>query len=402
MSNREELILLRGRGRVSALGTNGQGDAAASPGFTMRQQGLTALPVAALPQETEKQLVALSQQHAAYRQLDRTVLLAILAARQASAQAGWANHPEAALAVSIGSSRGATSRLEHHHHEFLTTGTTAVAASPLTTLGNVASWVAFDAGSTSGAALSHSSTCSSAFQALGNAVAWLRAGMAERFLAGGAEAPLTAFTLAQMQALGIYSPFEATQFPCRPGAGKPSSFVLGEGAAVFALEMVSRAALQAERARQASFQSAFCLESVGFGFEAISSKTGLSAQGHHFQAAMRMALAQADCAPAAIDAVVLHSPGTPAGDAAERQAMRAIFGNNLPDITSNKWLLGHTLGASAALSLDYACQLLTTQSWPAPPFATDLTPAPSRPIRRVLVNAAGFGGNAASAVISMV
>lgn len=402
MSNREELILLRGRGRVSALGTNGQGHTAAPPGFTMRQQGLAALSVAALPQETEKQLVALSQQHAAYRQLDRTVLLAILAARQASAQAGWASHPEAALAVSIGSSRGATGRLEHHHHEFLTTGTTAVAASPLTTLGNVASWVAFDAGSTSGAALSHSSTCSSAFQALGNAVAWLRAGMAERFLAGGAEAPLTAFTLVQMQALGIYSPFEATQFPCRPGAGKPSSFVLGEGAAVFALEMVNRAALQAERARQASFQPAFCLESVGFGFEAISSKTGLSAQGHHFQAAMRMALAQADCAPTAIDAVVLHSPGTPAGDAAERQAMRAIFGNNLPDITSNKWLLGHTLGASAALSLDYACQLLATQSWPAPPFATDLTPAPSRPIRRVLVNAAGFGGNAASAVISVI
>ena len=402
MSNREELILLRGRGRVSALGTNDQGDAAASPGFTMRQQGPAALPVAALPQETEKQLVALSQQHAAYRQLDRTVLLAILAARQASAQAGWASHPEAALAVSIGSSRGATSRLEHHHHEFLTTGTTAVAASPLTTLGNVASWVAFDAGSTSGAALSHSSTCSSAFQALGNAVAWLRAGMAERFLAGGAEAPLTAFTLAQMQALGIYSPFEATQFPCRPGAGKPSTFVLGEGAAVFALEMISRTALQAERARQASFQPAFCFESVGFGFEAISSKTGLSTQGHHFQAAMRMALAQAGCAPAAIDAVVLHSPGTPAGDTAERQAIRSVFGNNLPDITSNKWLLGHTLGASAALSLDYACQLLATQSWPAPPFATDLTPAPSRPIRRVLVNAAGFGGNAASAVISMV
>ena len=115
-----------------------------------------------------------------------------------------------------------------------------------------------------------------------------------------------------------------------------------------------------------------------------------------------MALALAGYAPAAIDAVVLHSPGTPAGDAAERQAMRAVFGNNLPDITSNKWLLGHTLGASAALSLDYACQLLATQSWPAPPFATDLTPAPSRPIRRVLVNAAGFGGNAASAVISMV
>lgn len=402
MSNREELILLRGRGRVSALGTDNQLYTAATPGFTLRRQGPATLPVAALSNEVDDQLAALGQQHAAYRQLDRTVLLAILAARQASAQAGWTSHPEAALAVSIGSSRGATGRLERHHHEFLTTGTTAVAASPLTTLGNVASWVAYDAGSTSGAALSHSSTCSSAFQALGNAVAWLRAGMAERFLAGGAEAPLTAFTLAQMQALGIYSPWEVTQFPCRPGAGKPSTFVLGEGAAVFALEKVSRAALQAERAQQAAFQPAFRLESMGFGFEAIGSKTGLSTQGHHFQAAMQMALRQAGCVPAAVDAVVLHSPGTPAGDAAERQAMRAVFGDNLPDITSNKWLLGHTLGASAALSLDYACHILATQSWPAVPFATNLTSVPSRPIRRVLVNAAGFGGNAASALVSAV
>ena len=382
MTNRDELILLRGRGRVCALGAGDQAYAADIPGFTMRRQGSASVTVAALPSALSEQVAALSRQHPAYRQLDRTVLLAM-------------------LAVSIGSSRGAAGHLEHYHREFLTTGQVALAASPLTTLGNVASWVAFDVGSTAGAALSHSSTCSSAFQALGNAMAWLRAGLAERFLAGGAEAPLTPFTLAQMQALGIYSPFEATQFPCRPGAGKPSSFVLGEGAAVFALEKVSRAGLRAERAQFPAGPPAFCLESVGFGFEATSSKAGLSPQGQHFQAAMRAALRQAECAPALIDAVVLHSPGTPVGDAAERQAVRAVFGDALPDITSNKWLLGHTLGASAALSLDYACFLLTAQTWPVAGFATDLTRVPSRPIRRVLVNAAGFGGNAASALVSL-
>ena len=401
MPNHDELILLRGRGRVCALGTGEQAYSAATPSFTMRRQGAALVAVAALPDALSEQVATLSRQHPAYRQLDRTVLLAMLAAQQASAAAGWRSSPAGTLAVSIGSSRGATSRLEHYHHEFLTTGRAALAASPLTTLGNVASWVAFDADSAAGAALSHSSTCSSAFQALGNAVAWLRAGMAERFLAGGAEAPLTPFTLAQMQALGIYSPFEATQFPCRPGAGKPSTFVLGEGAAVFALEKVSRVALRAERARFPASPPAFCLESVGFGFEATSSKAGLSAQGHHFQAAMRAALCQAACAPASVDAVVLHSPGTPAGDAAERQAIRAVFGDALPDITSNKWLLGHTLGASAALSLDYACFLLAAQTWPVAGFTTDLTRVASRPIRRVMVNAAGFGGNAASALVSL-
>ncbi|MCR5889353.1 hypothetical protein LRS06_16580 [Hymenobacter sp. J193] len=264
-------------------------------------------------------------------------------------------------------------------------------------MGNVASWVAFEAGSAGGAALSHSSTCSSAFQALGNAVAWLRAGMAERFLAGGTEAPLTSFTLAQMRAIGIYSPFAAADWPCRPGAGRPSTFVLGEGAAVFALEKLSGAAWEA-----AGRPVLPVLEGVGFGFEALGSKTGLSPEGQHFQQAIRHALEQARALPADIDAVVLHSPGTPAGDAAERAALRAILGENLPPLLSNKWLVGHTLGASAALSLDYALHVLETQQWPAAPFASDLAAASPKLIRRILVNAAGFGGNAASVVVSLL
>jgi 3-oxoacyl-(acyl-carrier-protein) synthase len=394
-------------------------------------------PVAQLPAAAETAVAALQRTHPAYRQLDRTVLLALLAARQATAEAGWTsetsgitivdqsasvsalvsdtslvetvlsndssatqpsttNHQQSAIAVSIGSSRGATERLEQFHAGFLADGMVPAAASPLTTLGNVASWVAFDVGSTDGTALSHSSTCSSAFQALGNAVAWLRAGMATRFLAGGTEAPLTDFTLAQMHALGIYSPFDATEWPCRPGAGRPSTFVLGEGAAVFALEKVSASALAAEP----STKPRFVLEGVGFGFEAIASKTGLSPDGQHFQLAIRHALQQAGRVPAEVDAVVLHSPGTPAGDASERAALRAIFGEELPPLLSNKWLLGHTLGASAALSLDFALHVLETQQWPSAPFATDLAQAAPHPVRRILVNAAGFGGNAASVLVS--
>ncbi|MCB2407959.1 beta-ketoacyl synthase N-terminal-like domain-containing protein [Hymenobacter lucidus] len=482
----DDLIIIRGRGRVSALGTASAGPAPLESSFQNRNLQGRPLAVGTVPPAVEDAIQHLRRTHAPYRSLDRTVLLALLAARQATAAAGWLPHPATyhpqadsnlphpatllpqsdrhhpqadsnrpqgdrhlpqadsnlpqadslplqsdrhslqadsslphpdssqnnlttdnqqpttTLAVSIGSSRGATGRLEQFHAEFLAEGTVPVAASPLTTLGNVASWVAYDAGTTGGAMLSHSSTCSSAFQALGNALAWLRAGMAERFLAGGTEAPLTDFTLAQLHALGIYSPFAAPDFPCRPGAGQPSTFVLGEGAAVFALEKVSRAALLRERESQPSSSPVFCLEGVGFGFEAIGSKTGLSAAGQHFQTAMREALRTAGTTPETVDAVVLHSPGTPAGDAAERQALRAVFGDALPDLVSNKWQLGHTLGASAALSLDFACHILTTQAWPAPPFPTDLTPAPSRPIRRVLINAAGFGGNAASVVVSVV
>ncbi|GAB2476237.1 beta-ketoacyl synthase [Hymenobacter qilianensis] len=397
----DNLILIRGRGSVSALELRGNFTASSpQPAFASRQTGTRTLPVGSVPAGVEEAISSLRHAHAPYRQLDRTVLLGLLAARQATAQAGWAAQ-DASLGVSIGSSRGATGRLEQFHADFLADGVVAAAASPLTTLGNVASWVAYDAGAVGGAALSHSSTCSSAFQALGNAVAWLRAGLADRFLAGGAEAPLTDFTLAQMHALGIYSTFAPQDWPCRPGAGAPSTFVLGEGAAVFALERVSRATLAAEQATASALQ--FRLESVGFGFEAIPSKTGLSPDGQHFQTAMRQALQQANCPPDAVDALVLHSPGTPAGDAAERRAVAAVFGTEeAPQLVSNKWLVGHTLGASAALSLEFALQILTHQTWPAPPFGTYLAPAPTRPIGRVLVNAAGFGGNASSALVSLV
>lgn len=407
------VIVIRGRGRVSALGLGADWSAPAVSPFTQHPAGL---PVAALPAEAEAAVAALRQAHPAYRQLDRTVLLAMLAARLsvASCRLSVVSNKETTpsstlpdtdnyqlttdndqLAISIGSSRGATGRLEEFHAEFLAAGRVPAAASPLTTLGNVASWVAFDAGQAGATALSHSSTCSSAFQALGNAVAWLRAGMADRFLAGGAEAPLTDFTLSQMRAIGIYSPLPAADWPCRPGTGRPSTFVLGEGAAVFVLERGSRAALRA------AGETALLLEGVGFGFEALGSKTGLSADGRHFQQAMRAALHQARVAPSDIDAVVLHSPGTPAGDAAERAALRAVFGEELPLLLSNKWLLGHTLGASAALSLDFALYVLETQTWPTPPFATDVNGPSERTVRRVLVNAAGFGGNAASVVVTL-
>ncbi|WBA42398.1 beta-ketoacyl synthase N-terminal-like domain-containing protein [Hymenobacter canadensis] len=409
------ITVIRGRGRVSALGLAAVPADNEASTFT---QHTTGVPVAALPASAETAVAALRRSHPAYRQLDRTVLLALLAARQATTQAGWGNgglvdwgvsetgnhqstnppihQPTTSpLAVSIGSSRGATGRLEEFHAEFLAEGSVPAAASPLTTLGNVASWVAFDAGQDGGAALSHSSTCSSAFQALGNARAWLKAGMADRFLAGGTEAPLTDFTLAQMRAIGIYSPLAAANWPCRPGAGRPSTFVLGEGAAVFALEQLSAAQLATEPG------PLLVLAGVGFGFEAIGSKTGLSPEGRHFQLAMHEALTQAGLAPTDIDAVVLHSPGTPAGDAAERAALRTVFGPELPLLLSNKWLIGHTLGASAALSLDFACHVLETQQWPTAPFATDLATAADKPIRRILVNAAGFGGNAASAVVEL-
>ncbi|MCR5889354.1 hypothetical protein LRS06_16585 [Hymenobacter sp. J193] len=141
-STSTDMIVIRGRGRVSALGMPAAWSGPLASPFTTHLNGL---PVAALPVAAEVALADLRASHPAYRQLDRTVLLALLAARQATAAAGWtpglsqSNEPETRnqkpetnhhLAVSIGSSRGATGRLEQFHAEFLSEGSVPAAASP--------------------------------------------------------------------------------------------------------------------------------------------------------------------------------------------------------------------------------------------------------------------------------
>lgn len=348
-----------------------------------------AVPVAALPPAAEAALQQLLLSDQNYRHLDRSVLLAIYAARLAAAEAGWLQEGTATaddLGVNIGSSRGATGLFEHHYEAFQQQALSS-GASPTTTLGNLSSWVAH-AVNAGGAQISHSITCSTALMAVANAVAWLRAGMAQRFLVGGTEAPLTSFTIAQMKAIGIYSKLVDQLYPCQPYAvEKQNTFVLGEGAAVFALEQVPHEQLKT---------GDVIVEAVGLGFEKIVSKTGISAEGLNFQKSMRHALAQLPPNDSQVDLVLTHSPGTRAGDSAELAAIKAVFGASAPAITTNKWLLGHTLGASGALSLQYALHILQHQKFAAIPFPNLLPPQEITKLTRILINAAGFGGNAAS------
>ncbi|MFD2515080.1 beta-ketoacyl synthase N-terminal-like domain-containing protein [Pontibacter locisalis] len=392
-------IVIRGTGSISPLGHNAdsvsKGYTSAQPAFTSINHNGHPTPVAALSAAAEEVLQKLILSNPNYKQLDRSVLLAVYAARQAAAEAGWLQEGsplQDGLAVNIGSSRGATSLFEQHFGSFQQnpTGSISSSASPTTTLGNLSSWVAH-AVNAGGGQISHSMTCSTALMAVANGVAWLRAGMAKRFLAGGTEAPLTPFTIAQMKAVGIYSKLADHPFPCQPYAqNNQSTFVLGEGAAVFALEQVDGTELK---------KGDIIVETVGLGFEKIESKTGISAEGINFQKSMRHALEQLPQHDRNIDLIVTHTPGTRAGDAAELAAIKAAFGENPPAITTNKWLIGHTLGASGALSLEYAIQALRYQDVPSIPYPSKLNSLTTNVITMVMVNAAGFGGNAASVVL---
>ncbi|AKD03830.1 beta-ketoacyl synthase N-terminal-like domain-containing protein [Pontibacter korlensis] len=390
-------IIIKGYGAISPLGYDSTSTAAAytsgTPAFKAILHQGTPTPVAALTAEAERQLQLLMEANPTYRQLDRSVLMAVFAARQAAEQAGWLkeNAPvDDDLAVNIGSSRGATGLFEHHFEAFQQ-DTLSSSASPTTTLGNLSSWVAH-AVNAGGGQISHSITCSTALMAIANGVAWLKAGMAKRYLAGGTEAPLTDFTIAQMKAVGIYSRLSGQPYPCQPYAQeKQNTFILGEGAAVFALEQIQEPA-----------KGAISVEAVGLGFEKLVSKTGISAEGINFQKSMRQALAQLPEDDRQVDLIITHTPGTRAGDRAELAAIQAVFQDNAPVITTNKWLVGHTLGASGALSLQYALHILQQQQFSSIPYPNQLQQQDTHNINRIMINAAGFGGNAASVIVSPI
>jgi len=342
----------------------------------------------------EPVIAQLKKENSIYQRLDRTVHLAILATRKAMESAGWSSdQSHTDTGINIGSARGVTGELEIHHQQFLKAAHHLPAyASPATTAGSIGSWVGADLG-VEGPVFSHSMTCNSGLFAIGNAMAWLRAGMAQRFLAGGTEAPLTPFTLGQMNALKIYARGHELAHPCRPLhpiKEKLAGLVLGEGAAVFAIEALEQ-----------NDQSSALAWIEGFGScqEKPATATSVSKDGVAFAKAMQQALEQSeDKSP--VDAVFLHAPGTQLGDASEMAAVKAVFGNNLPALYSTKWKTGHLFGASGPLSLAHALTTLKHQRIPEFPYAILPKRPAAGPIRKILINSAGFGGNAVSLLIS--
>ncbi|QCX02429.1 beta-ketoacyl synthase [Aggregatimonas sangjinii] len=370
--------------------------------FLRREQvGHTEEWVARLPDAAKAAIHRLRQSDTNYRNLDDSVLFALYASRKAVAMADWSSGDN--FGINLGSSRGATGLLEQYHSEFLEQRKTATLSSPTTTLGNISSWVAHDL-QTRGPEISHSITCSTALHALLNGVAWLQSGMTDTFLVGGSEAPLTPFTIAQMKALKVYSnvrlststplstdPVEAQSrdtiitYPCQALQldKKRNTMVLGEGAAVACLE------------KGISKDTMALIEGIGYATELLEHNVSISADAVCFQRAMKMALG--NIAPAEVDAIVMHAPGTVKGDLSEYKAIQQVFGDHMPALTTNKWKIGHTFGASGMLSVELAVLMLQRQQFVGVPFRVyDTEP---KKLERVLVNAVGFGGNAVSVLL---
>ncbi|MAZ27834.1 MAG: beta-ketoacyl synthase [Cytophagaceae bacterium] len=347
--------------------------------------------VGRLPHGLQVEIQKIRDENRNYQGLDDSVLYAMFTSREAVKHAQWQSG--SGYGINIGSSRGATQLFEHYYSAFAKDKHTETLASPTTTLGNISSWVAQDL-QNDGPEISHSITCSTALHALLNGVAWLRSGMCERFLVGGSEAALTPFTIAQMRAMKTYSRAnENTGYPCRAldPDKKENTMVLGEGAASACLEL------------GACKNALAYVTGVGYATETLTHAVSVTKEADCFQKSMKMALGGKS--PALIDAIVMHAPGTMLGDASEAGAILKVFGESLPLLTTNKWKLGHTFGASGLLNLELAIAILQKQKILEIPYVSPQTQrlnkiGTGKEIKNILVNAVGFGGNAVSILVS--
>jgi 3-oxoacyl-[acyl-carrier-protein] synthase II len=321
------------------------------------------------------------------RRLSRTDQLAILAAREAVAQAG--DIPLARAVVSSGTSTGGLLEGEDYYFRRIVRGRRRAPASRVlqqpTSGPSDAVAAAFRLG---GGVISNATACASAGAAIGMAADYLRSGHADVAIAGGSDA-LCRLTYSGFNVLQAVDPE-----PCSPFGAQRKGITLGEGAGYLVLERWDDAI-----ARGATILA----ELSGYGASCDAHHpTAPAEDGHGAEAAMRRALAEGKMTPASVDYVNAHGTGTALNDAAETRAIIAALGTDVP-VSSSKSYFGHTLGASGAV--EAVVTVLALQHQIAPPTlrlhesaaecSLDYIPHTPRPMKmtNVLSNTFGFGGS---------
>jgi 3-oxoacyl-(acyl-carrier-protein) synthase len=187
--------------------------------------------------------------------------------------------------------------------------------------------------------------CSSSNTAIAQAVRAIRHGELDAALAGGVEATFTEGLLRVWEAMGTLAKFDpdAPERCCRPFSASRTGLVLGEGAAMYLLETEASA-----RARGARIYGR--VVGLGTSCDATSMATP-DASGQSL--AMQRCLRDAGIGPRDVRYVNAHGTATIAGDPAEVESLRAIFGPS-PDhlmVSATKAIHGHLLGAAGAVEL---------------------------------------------------
>jgi 3-oxoacyl-[acyl-carrier-protein] synthase II len=340
------------------------------------------------------------------RRLDRFSALSVAASRMAFDDAGLDHGAGgAATGVWIGSALGGVAFGEEQHAGFVARGVRGVAPTlALAVFGGAgASNVALDLGLT-GPTVGNANSCASGAVAIGGAFGAIRDGTVDVALAGGAEAPLAPLTFGAFAMIRVLS--QRNDEPSR--ASRPfdrdrDGFVMGEGAAVLALEEREMALRRGAR---------IVAEIVGFGASNDAyHMTAPRPDGRDAARAIRAALADGEIAPERIGYVNAHGSSTPLNEPAEARAIRAAFGvvaDRIP-VSGTKGLYGHALGASGAFEAAITAMALDREVLPGtcnlevPDPEIDLpllrTATPAR-IDAAVSTSFGFGGMNAALVIA--
>jgi 3-oxoacyl-[acyl-carrier-protein] synthase II len=254
-----------------------------------------------------------------------------------------------------------------------------------------------------GSPISLSTACSSGATAIQLGIEAIRRGDTPAALCIGTDGSVQAEALIRFSLLSALS----TQNDPPTGAAKPFSknrdgFVMGEGAGALVLEDYDHAIARGARVLGIL---AGCGE-MGDGFH----RTRSSPDGKPIIGAIRAALDDAGLSPDRIGTINAHGTSTPENDKMEALGCQAVFGANVPPITSNKSMIGHTLTAAGAVEAVFS--LLTIRNGRIPPTINYAIPDPLIPVdvvgnvardlavTSVLSNSFGFGGQNTCLVVT--
>ncbi len=277
------------------------------------------------------------------RRLDPSVRFAMGAAAEAWVQAGLGGGGGAIngarVGVAAGTSRGCQGQWAAAGAALAGGRRARPTMAATTTLAALSGAVAQQVGAR-GPGMTLSATCASGAAAIAYAAEQLLLGQADVMLAGGADAVRQGLVFPGMAAAGVLGSGEDAGRVCRPFEAARDGLLLGEGAGFLVME----------RASHAAARGAVALGRVaGWALRVhdAAGKTGLSEDGATLAAAIREALRLAGGGEVAY--VNAHGTGTRLNDRAEVAALRAVFGDRLPPLSSTKPVTGHCLGAAAAL-----------------------------------------------------
>lgn len=240
-----------------------------------------------------------------------------------------------------------------------------------------------------------STACSSAANAIQSGADMLLSGLAQCVVVGGSEA-LSRFHLNGFNALMILDHDQ-----CRPFDRLRAGLNLGEGAAYLVLE--TEAAALKRGAKPLCRLAGYANSCDAF------HQTASSPNGDGAAIAMTKALQMAQMTPQDIDYINAHGTGTTNNDESESNAIKRVFGDNLPPISSTKSFTGHTTSASGSIEAVISILALRHQFLPInlnwhEQMDGGITPVmssePQKEVRTVLSNAFGFGGNDSSLIFT--